>query len=84
MILGRDLLNALGLDLKLSENVLIGGEGPYGRLLSPMVGVINYEFKSIPDKIVKPEEYFVKSYVDECIESDSTISSTRRMCRILD
>ena len=29
MILGRDLLTALVLDIKFSENVIIGGEGPY-------------------------------------------------------
>ena len=28
MILGRDLLTTLGLDLKFSDNVIIGGEGP--------------------------------------------------------
>ena len=28
MILGRDLLTALGLDINFSENVIIGGEGP--------------------------------------------------------
>ena len=49
-----------------------------------MVDVINYNFKSITDKTVKQEEYFVNSYIDECFESDNAISSTRRMCRILD
>ena len=29
MILGRDLLNSLGLDLKFFENITIGGKGPY-------------------------------------------------------
>ena len=29
MILGRELLTALGLDLKFYNNVIIGGEGPY-------------------------------------------------------
>ena len=28
MILGRDIITALGLDIKFSENVIIGGEGP--------------------------------------------------------
>ena len=49
-----------------------------------MVDVINYDFKSITDKNVKPEESFVNSYVDKCLESDSAINSTRRMRRILD
>ena len=29
MILSRELITALGLDLKFSENLVIGGEGPY-------------------------------------------------------
>ena len=29
MILGRDLLTAVILDLKFSDNVIVGGEGPY-------------------------------------------------------
>ena len=56
MILGRDLINALGLYLKFSDNFIIGGEGTYEGCSSPMVGVISYGFKSITDKTVKTEE----------------------------
>ena len=49
-----------------------------------MVGVSNYDFKSITDKTVKTEESFVNSYVNKCFESDNAIESTRRMRRILD
>ena len=49
MILGRDLLTALGLDLKLSENVIIGGEGPYEGCYAPMVDIRNYDFNIITD-----------------------------------
>ena len=83
MILGRDLLTSLGLGLKFFDNVIIGGEGPYEGCSSPMVDVNNYEFKYITDKTVKPEDYFIKSNVNECLESDSAMSSTRRMRRIL-
>ena len=55
MLLGRDLITVLGLDLKFSENVMIGGEGPYEWCSSPMVDVIIYDFKSITDKTVKLE-----------------------------
>ena len=41
MILGRDLITTLGLDLKFSEKVIIGGGGPYGGCSTPMVDVIN-------------------------------------------
>ena len=59
IILGRYLLTALGLDIKFSENVIIGGEGPYEGCSEPMVDVSNYAFKYITDKTVKPEESFV-------------------------
>ena len=41
MILGRELLTALRLDLKFDEKVIIGAERPYEGFLSPMVDVIN-------------------------------------------
>ena len=84
MILVRDLLTELGLDIKFSDNTIIGGEVLYEGYLSTMVDISNYDFKYITDKIVKPEESFINLYVDECLEYDSTISSTRRMRIILD
>ena len=47
IILGRDLLTSLGLDVKFSDNV-------YEKCLVPMVDVSSYEFKSMTDKTVKP------------------------------
>ena len=44
MILGRDLTNALGLYIKFSENIIIGGKGPYEGCLAPMVDVRNCDF----------------------------------------
>ena len=84
MILGRDLITALGLDFKFSDNIIIGGDGPYQGCSAPMVDLSNYEVKSLTDKIVKPEESFANSYVNKCLESEITIRSTLRMCRILD
>ena len=49
-----------------------------------MAGVGNYEFKYLIDKIVKLKESFINSYVNKCLESDSVIISTQRMCRIID
>ena len=42
-----------------------------------MVDVSNYDFKRLTEKIVKPEESFINLYVDKCLESKGTISSTR-------
>ena len=84
MILCRYLLTALGLYLKFPENIIIGGEGPYEECLASIVEVINYKFKYLTYKIVKPEESFINLYVNECLNSKSTIRSTHRMRRILD
>ena len=54
-ILSRDLVTALRLDIKLSENFIIGGEGPHEGCSAPFFDVKNYDFKSITDKIVKLE-----------------------------
>ena len=55
LILGRDLLPALGKCVKFSDNVIIGGEEPYEGCLPPIVDVSNYYFTYLIDKIVKPE-----------------------------
>ena len=67
MILGRYLLTALGMDLKFSEGIIIGGYGPYEECLSHMVDLGNYNSKYLTDKIVKPEEYFINLYINECL-----------------
>ena len=41
MVLGREPLTALGLDLKFSDNFIIGREGPYEGCSAPMVDVSN-------------------------------------------
>ena len=50
MILGRDILTALGIDLKFSENIIHGGEGPYKGCSTPMVDVENYNFNNLTEK----------------------------------
>ena len=84
MILGRDLLTALGLDIKFYENVILGREGPYKGCLAPMVNVNKYNFNIITSKTVKPEESFINMYVSECFESKSAIRAECRMRRILE
>ena len=82
-ILGRNLLTALGLDLKFSEDIIMGGEGPYEECSEPIVDLSNYEFKPLTENTVKLEESFIKLYVDELLKSKSSTSSTRRTPRIL-
>ena len=45
MILGRDLLTALGLNLKLSEHVTKSDYGPFKGSSAPMLDLVTYEFK---------------------------------------
>ena len=84
MILGRDILTSLVLDLKFSRNIIIGVERPYEGFLEPIVDLINYHFKILTEKIVKQEEYFINSCIDKCLKFKGTISSTRRTRRILE
>ena len=84
MILGRDLLTALVLDLKFPENAINGGKGPYKGCSAPMVDVNNYDCSILTEKIVKPDESFINVYVSECFESESEISAPCRMRSILD
>ena len=55
------------MDLKFSYNVIIACEEKYEGCSTPMVGVINYKILSITDKTVKPEEYFINLYHNECL-----------------
>ena len=83
MILGRDLLTALGLDIKFSENIILGGDGTFIGCSAPIVDVSTYDFKTLTDNKVKPEESFINAYVNECLESEGKMSSTRIIFRIL-
>ena len=65
MIPGIDLLTTLGLDLKFSGNIIIGGVGPYEGCSAPMVDLSNYDFKSLMENIGKTEEYFINFYINK-------------------
>ena len=82
MILGRDLLNNLRLDIKFSEEIIFRGDGPFKGCSAPMIDVSTYEFKPLTENKVKPEESFINVYAKKILESEGTISSTRRIRRI--
>ena len=79
MLLGRDVLIALGLYLKFSENIILEDDGQFKGCSARMVDVSTYDFKTLTDNKVKPEESFINRYVGEYLDSDGTISSTRRI-----
>ena len=54
IVLGRDLLTTLIIDINISKNVIIGGAGPYEVLSAPMAAISNYGFKSLTYKTGKP------------------------------
>ena len=47
MIISRDLLNKIGIDLKCSKNTIEYIKGPYQGCTTPMVNIYDYEFESI-------------------------------------
>ena len=47
MILGGNLLKELGLDLKLSEHVIVADYGPFKGYTIPMVDLDKYLFKAL-------------------------------------
>ena len=56
IILGIDLLITLGLQLQLYESVTVCGKGSDEGCSAPMVGIGNYYYAPLTDKIIKPEE----------------------------
>ena len=69
MNLGRDLLDALELNLKFSDCVIVRGEGTYEGCLAPIIDKISYDYVPLRDKIVKLEESSLNLYVYECFKS---------------
>ena len=62
MILGRDILTSLGLNLKFSYHVIEAGDGTFKGSTSPMVYLGEYEFKDLETGKITPEGLFMKAY----------------------
>ena len=56
VILGRDLLTELGLNLKLSEHVIEAEDGTFKGYTTPMVDLGTYTFKYLITEKITPEE----------------------------
>ena len=59
MILGRDKLTELGLNLKLSEHVIKLDDGPLKGSTAPMVDLGTYQLKYLNTGEFTPEESFM-------------------------
>ena len=65
MILGRDILTELGLNLKFSEHVIEGYDVPFNGSTTPMVDMGMHIFKDLNTRGITPEELFTNTYVEE-------------------
>ena len=50
IIIGRDLLTTVGIDIKFSDNAIEWSEGPQQGCTPPMVILNNYDFKPVNRK----------------------------------
>ena len=62
MILGRDLLTALRLNLKCSDHVIEVDDGPIKVLTAPMFDLGTYESRELNTGKITPEELFTNAY----------------------
>ena len=64
MILGRDILTELGLNLKLSEHVIEVDDVPFNGSTTPMVDLDTSIFKDLNIRGITPEELFNNTYIE--------------------
>ena len=64
MILGRDILKALGLNIKFSEHVIEEDDVPLKGSTEPMVDLGKYEFKILNIGNITPEKLFMNAYIE--------------------
>ena len=84
MVLERDLLTELGLNLKFPEHVTEADDGPFNRSTTPMVDLGMYVFKYLNKGEITHEELFNNAYVEEVYESEHVRTVTKRLRVILD
>ena len=73
MILGRDLLISLGLNIKLSDHVIEADDGPFKGSTTSIVDMGTYEFKDLNTEKITPEELFMNAYTEETDESSVSL-----------
>ena len=84
MILGRDLLTELGLNLKLSKHVIKADDGPFMGATAHMVDLGAYVFRDLNTGEINPEESFTEAYVEEVYESENIRTAPNLLRIILD
>ena len=84
MILGKELLTDLVLDLNISKHAITGGGRPHGICMAPVVDMskFNYDSLNLKDN-VKLEESFSDAYVEEVLKYENVRSSTKILNTVL-
>ena len=71
--------------LKISKQVISGGDIPYKGYISPMVDLTDWIVRpSNLENEVIPKYSFMGSYVEKVFKSENIHGTTQRMCTILD
>ena len=68
MILGRNVLTALGIDIKISDHTIKVGVRPYQGDMVSMVDPNYYDFKPINKTKNYTGRIFMGAYIEECFE----------------
>ena len=84
MVLSRDILISLLLNIKVSENVTKDGHRPLKIPIAPMIHLGTYLFKYFKTVKITPKEYFTNAYVYEVFKLEHICNSTKGLCKIWD
>ena len=84
MILGRDILTQLRLNLKWYDHFIEADDVPLKGSTSPTVHLGTYIFKDLNIGENKPKESFIDAYVKEVYESEHVHTATKKIREIID
>ena len=84
MILGRDILTELGLNLKLSEHAIKADDGTFKGYTTPMIDLVICVFKYLNTGKRTPKESFTNANTREVYESEHVHTTTKQLRVILD
>ena len=80
MILGRDILTALGLKLNVSDHVVESDYRPFKEFTETMVNMGTYEFKYLETWKIRYQELSMNTYTKELHESEQVCNPDKQLC----
>ena len=83
MILEQDILTELGLNLKLSENIIKADGVTFKGYTAPMVDLGTYTFKYLNTVKITPEESFTNTYTENLYDSEHVCTAKKLLLVIL-